>query len=174
MSSSAPLPRNPRVSAAELEALHAAAFSWSLRMCNRQTQDAEDILQVVYERIIDGSAVFEARSSLRTWLFGVIARVARDQRRQARGRQAWWARWFGADDNEMTREPLEGDELQRRVQSALRRLAPRQREVLELVFYRDFTIEEAAQIIGIGLGSARTHYARGKLALSEMLPEELR
>ena len=53
--------------------------------------------------------------------------------------------------------------------SALERLSRRQREVLELVFYQDLSIEEAAQTLAISIGSARTHYARGKRSLAQRL-----
>ena len=53
--------------------------------------------------------------------------------------------------------------------SALARLSRRQREVLELVFYQDLSIEEAAETLAISIGSARTHYARGKRKLVQRL-----
>jgi RNA polymerase sigma-70 factor (ECF subfamily) len=56
--------------------------------------------------------------------------------------------------------------------AALATLATRQREVLELVFGHDMTIEEAARILGISLGSARVHYERGKRRLRRELGEE--
>ena len=52
---------------------------------------------------------------------------------------------------------------------ALTRLARRQREVLELVFYHDMTIEQAGQTLGISIGSARVHYQRGKKRLYALL-----
>ncbi|MGH7615512.1 MAG: RNA polymerase sigma factor, partial [Gemmatimonadales bacterium] len=53
--------------------------------------------------------------------------------------------------------------------AALAELPPRQRQVLLLVFYHGHTVDEAAAMLRIGTGSARTHYARGKQRLRERL-----
>jgi hypothetical protein len=55
------------------------------------------------------------------------------------------------------------------ISAALARLPERQREVLHLAFYEDMSISDAAVIMGVTLGTARTHYERGKHALFIML-----
>ncbi len=84
----------------------------------------------------------------------------------------------------MNREPPppvsvahDGDDLQARevrvaLAAALAGLATRQREVLHLVFDQELTIEEAAVVMGVGLGTARQHYERGKRNLLGRLREK--
>jgi RNA polymerase sigma factor (sigma-70 family) len=149
----------------ELERLHAASFGWALGCCGRDRQEAEDVLQTVYVKVLEGKARFDGRSSLKTWLFAVIRRTALARRRTR------WIRSLA-----LLRMPPPEPVVQqhhseetRRLVEALRTLARRQREVLELVFYHDMTIEQAAQAMQISIGSARVHYTRGKKRLEALL-----
>jgi RNA polymerase sigma-70 factor (ECF subfamily) len=165
------IPANPRIAYAELETLHRDAFAWALSRCRRSRADAADLLQESYARLLEGSARFEGRSSLRSFVFGVIERLAREQRRNRRVRALLLGRFGEALAPEPAPEPTKAadDAAQQRIHAALRSLSPRQRDVLELVFFRDCSLEEAAGILGIPVGTARTHYQRGKDALAVQL-----
>ena len=43
-----------------------------------------------------------------------------------------------------------------------------------LVFYQELSVAEAASVLGISVGTARTHYQRGKQRLRELLAGEER
>lgn len=160
--------------ASQVAALHQESFAWALGCCGRDPRDAEDVLQTVYLKVLDGRARFDGRASLKTWLFAVIRRTAAQHRRLTPFRRLFLAPLDGADPPApgSTADRVEEEDRRRELVRALERLSRRQREVLLLVFYHGHTIEEAAAVLGIGLGSARTHYDRGKARLRELLGEQ--
>jgi RNA polymerase sigma-70 factor (ECF subfamily) len=156
-----------------LEELHPDSFGWALACCRRDFDDAEEVLQIAYLKIVEGRARFDGRSSLKTWLFGVIRRTALERFRWKRARQRLLSMFriepaagIGED------ERIERSETAQQLLRALQQLPSRQREVLELVFYHDLTIEQSAETLGISLGSARVHYARGKKRILQLMSEE--
>lgn len=158
-----------------LEQHHASSFGWALGCCRRDFADAEDVLQIVYLKVLEGKARFNGSASFRTWLFAVIRKTAADQRRKnllrvlASLRDA--ERGTGATRAERPDESAYRAEIQSAFRRALARLPRRQREALELVFYHELTLQEAATVMGVSLGSARTHYERGKKRLRQLLEE---
>lgn len=159
---------------AELERLHADSFGWALSCCARNRSEAEEVLQMVYLKVLDGSARFKGRASFQTWLFGVIRRTALHQRRTfaVRNRLRGLLLMQPIHVDEKRPDALfDGDVRSQHIGQCLTRLSSRQREVLQLVYYHEMTIEQAANVMNISLGSARTHYARGKANLAYMLKE---
>jgi RNA polymerase sigma-70 factor (ECF subfamily) len=155
---------------AELERLHRASYAWSLSCCRGDREEAEDVLQESYLKTLDGRARFAGGSSFKTFLFGVVRRTAAERRRRTwlhRLRLAAWSR----DHLEVSPSSKGLEARSSRLEVALARLATRQREVLDLVFGHDMTVEEAARALGISAGSARVHYDRGKKRLRQALGE---
>ena len=159
-----------------LKAQHADNFGWALACCSRHRDSAEDVLQEAYLRVLDGRAKFAGRSSYKTWFFAVIKRVAVDVQRTHKRRSMLNLRMADTERTlavEHVANPLSEsmcrDESVQQLQEALIQLSVRQREVLHLVFYAEFTLEDSAEILDISVGSARTHYHRGKERLAELL-----
>jgi len=149
---------------AELEAHHRAGFAWSLACCGRDREEAEDVLQTSYLKILDGRAEFAGRSSFKTFLFGVIRRTASESRRRRRIAELFLGRPERAAPPP---EPVSEERLA--LLAALARLPRRQREMLDLVFYVGMTVDEAGQVLGVSAGTARTHYDRGKRRVARIL-----
>ena len=161
----------------ELGRHHRAAFGWALACCGWDRPTAEDVLQAAYLKILAGRARFGGRAQFRTWLFGVIRRTAAEERRRrALGRFLPLSRLDGhgsglAPGPDPAVAAAQADANARLV-AALRALPRRQRELLHLVFYHELSIAEAAGVLGVGVGTARTHYQRGKARLRALLGEK--
>lgn len=158
---------------AGLETLHSASFGWALSCCRRDRAQAEEVLQTVYLKILEGKACFHGEASLKTWLFAVIRKTAIGEHRKNILRML---RWSDTSEQATLVSPLEQpgaafekSETEAVFQNALKSLPRRQREVLHLVFYQDLSLSEAAVVMSISIGSARQHYDRGKKHLREFL-----
>lgn len=161
-----------------LAELHGECWGWALACCGRDRQVAEDALQSAYLRVLSGRARFAGTSTFRTWVFGVIRMTAHEELRR---RRRWSMRVADADSAGHVTDPAPGadvtvehSERSATLLAALEELSARQREVLHLVFYHGMTIEQAAGVMKVSLGSARTHYERGKKALAIRLEAGVR
>jgi RNA polymerase sigma-70 factor (ECF subfamily) len=164
----------PKELEAQLESLHTESFGWALSCCGHDETEAEDVLQTTYLKIMTGKARFGGRSSFKTWVFGVIRRTAQEVARKSRSEARRMIQIVPDDVLAPEDDPVRKMDREAKAESlreALAELSERQREILHLVFYQGLTIAEAAEVMGVGLGSARTHYSRGKDRLRELLKE---
>lgn len=154
----------------ELAALHASSWGWALACCARDPDEASDVLQQAYEKVLTGRARFDGRAQLKTWFFGVVRLTAHEHRR--------WRFFRGRvvaeeiPDVAAPSWPAIDRETAEAVARALAKVSARQREALHLVFYEGLTIAEAAVVMGVSLGTARLHYERGKASMMEILSRE--
>jgi len=154
----------------ELEKLHGASYAWALGCCRRNREEAEDVLQESYLKILEGRAAYRGEAAFKTFMFGVIRRTAAESRRKEWMRHLRLVTWRPAATEPAAPPDSDGQDIAR-LRGGLARLATRQREVLDLVFGHDMTIEQAAGTLGISVGTARVHYERGKKRLRLLLGE---
>jgi RNA polymerase sigma-70 factor, ECF subfamily len=113
------------------------------------------------------AARFECRSSVSTWLLSIArhnALSARRRRTEAELDEKIQATVADpADDPEVALGEKDRDELLRR---ALTRLSPEHRQVIDLVYYHEKSVDEVAQILDVPPATVKTRvfYARKKLA----------
>lgn len=165
------LEHNPHVSRKALEALHHELYGWALSRCGYDEAGASDLMQQAYVEVLSGRARFDNKSSLKTFLFGIVQNLAYSRFR----RMALRLRLIRAYEQTGTNCEDESTELDDSehalIWKAVQSLPQRQRDITELVFCRDMTIEEASQVMGISVGTGRVHYDRAKKALASVLHE---
>ena len=160
---------------ARLERHHLESFGWARSCCRQDPDEAENVLQAVYLKIFERKAVFDGRASFRTWLFAVIRMTTAEMRRRNLLQRLSLLRYHETEARPAPPGSPEQaaclSELRTKFRSLLAALPRRQSEVLQLVFYHDLSLAEAALVLGISVGSARTHYERGKRRLRAKMKE---
>jgi RNA polymerase sigma-70 factor, ECF subfamily len=143
-----------------------SVYRWLLRLVSNETL-AEDLLSEVFLDVWRQAARFECRSSVSTWLLSIArhkALSARRRRTDAELDEKIEATVADpADDPEVALQEKNRDELLRR---ALTRLSPDHRQVIDLVYYHEKSVDEVAQILDVPPATVKTRmfYARKKLA----------
>lgn len=144
-----------------LEELHRESYLWARQCCGFDEDQAKDVLQSVYLKILEGKAVYREKSSFKTWLFSVIRYTSLEEKKSGK-KTASLEEVSGFAAREESPPGDFHEEL-------IKILPKRQQEVLLLVFYHNLTLEKTAEIMRISLGSVRTHYDRGKKNLKALI-----
>ena len=141
-----------------------AAHRFAIRLVH-DPAEAEDLVQEAMLRASTHWRSFRGTSAFTTWLIQIVVNVFRDRLRR-RGDEA-----LAIDPIDARQiDPLASSasaEIGEIIAGAVSTLPPRQREVLVLVAYENLSVTDAADVLGITAGNARTnlHLARERLKL---------
>jgi RNA polymerase sigma factor (sigma-70 family) len=143
-----------------------AVHAFLARRAGRQV--ADDLLGEVWTRAFAGRAGFDpAHGDARPWLYGIARNVLRAHRRASRGDSRPGEEVADPWDEVIDR--LDSAARAKPVVSAVRALPPEERDVLLLVAWEQLTPAEAAAVLGIPQGTARSRLHRARAALRPVL-----
>lgn len=148
---------------------HAPLWLYIRRMSGRD-QEAQDILQDVWLRVIRGIARVRDGSRLRGWLFGIARRVLMDRLRQ----QYAVPPFSEVDTEDLAAEPdpPDGDADLEALDAALESLPLIEREVLTLFYLRDLSLAEIADALDIPVGTVKSRLFRARRMARAALQKE--
>jgi RNA polymerase sigma-70 factor, ECF subfamily len=129
---------------------------------------AEEAVQEAWCRAAQRLAGFEWRSTLLTWLMGILIRCCREAQRKSAGVLAFRA------DADVENEPAVDTRSARLddIERVLLDLPAGYREVLLLHDVEGFTHDEIARALGIAPGTSKSQLARARRALRRRLAGE--
>lgn len=159
----------------DFRSVYEAHFSFVWRMLRRlgvRARDVEDVVQSVFLVVHRRLADFEGRSSLRTWLFGICMRVARDYRSSAYVRRVELsddATRSAASDGPDALQVFETHERARLVEQILDRMSEAQRIVFVLFEIEGLDGEEIAELLDVPLGTVRSRLRLARKTFSDEL-----
>jgi len=139
----------------------------------RQAQDAEEVVCATYSQAWEAAAQFDPqRASALGWLMMMCRSRALDQLRKRKTRSVTLAddRLRDADANsEPPEELLSLVQENSRVHAALATLSDERRQLVSLSFLRDLTHPEIAELMGMPLGTVKSHLRRALAQLRAQL-----
>jgi RNA polymerase sigma-70 factor (ECF subfamily) len=153
-----------------LQALYARhnvkIYRFVLRLIRDETA-TEDVVSEVFIDLWRNPPAFEGRSEVTTWLLAIARNKSWSLLRKKKDgdEDALAGIEDESDDPEIAAQKKSKGELLR---TCLERLSAEHREVIDLVYYHDKTIEEVAAIVGVPEGTVKTRMFHARKRLSEI------
>ncbi len=137
------------------------------RLCARlgDRADADDLTQEVYLRALPALDRFRGDASARTWILRIARNTCADHVRSRVRRRSLLERLRPDDRDELGPDPAGGVELDRLVAA----LDVDRREVFVLTQLLGCSYQEAAEIVGVPVGTVRSRVARARGDLLDAL-----
>jgi RNA polymerase sigma-70 factor (ECF subfamily) len=145
---------------------HVRIFRFVLRLV-RDESVAEDLISEVFLDVWRQAGRFEGRSQVSTWLLAIARFKALSALRrrpdEELDEEAAEAIEDPSDDPGVA---LEKKDKSAAIRKCLEKLSAEHREIIDLVYYHEKSVEEVAQIVGIPENTVKTRmfYARKRLA----------
>jgi RNA polymerase sigma factor (sigma-70 family) len=133
---------------------------WHIRRLVTDHEDANDVLQNCFIKVYRNIRGFKGNSKLYTWLYRIATNESITFMKKKNRRAA-----ASLDDagcslaEQLEADPyFNGDETQRRLQEAFRRLPEKQRIVFNLRYFEEMPYRDMSDILGISVGGLKASY----------------
>jgi RNA polymerase sigma-70 factor, ECF subfamily len=138
---------------------HVRVFRFVLRLV-RNEATAEDLISEVFLDVWRQAGKFEGRSAASTWMLSIARFKALSALRRRPDEEL--------DDEAAEQIEDHADD----PETALAKLSVDHREIIDLVYYHEKSVEEVAEIVGIPEATVKTRMFYARKKLSELLKEQ--
>lgn len=140
-------------------------------------EERDDVFQEVFVRVHRAARSYQKDKALRPWLLTIAVNTARSYVRRSRGREvtdrgAAALRLISQEPS--TQQLLEAESTLDWLVKHLNLLPIAQREVILLCCVHHLEMQQAADVLGIPVGTVKTHLRKGRLALGSALERRRR
>jgi RNA polymerase sigma-70 factor (ECF subfamily) len=140
-------------------------------------EDAAEAVQDALVRAHQGAARFRGESAVATWLVRILLNVCMDRQRHNRVRPVTPMPMERLDELPGPRDPIGEVETRMDVWAAMDELPAEQRLPIIMVEMDGYSVGEAAQMLGVPIGTIKSRCSRGRARLHSLLvdvPEAVR
>ena len=145
---------------------HTAVYRWLFRFVGNETV-AEDLLSDVFFDVWQQAGRFEGRSAVTTWLLSIARfKALSARRRRTHAELDETIETTVADTADNAEVALVKKHQGEVLRGAMTKLSREHREIIDLVYYHENSVEDCALILNIPVATVKTRmfYARKKLA----------
>lgn len=136
------------------------------------TSVAEDLVSQVFLDVWRTAGQFEGRSQVSTWMLAIARFKALTALRNRRHEDIEQDEVLQIADTADTPEAaMDRSQTSSQLRSAISQLSPAHREIIDLVYYHEKSVEEVGQIIGIPQATVKTRMFYARKHLAELLKE---
>jgi RNA polymerase sigma-70 factor (ECF subfamily) len=132
---------------------------------------ADDLVQDCVERALKKQHLYDSTRPLRAWLYAILRNIHISHWRQA----SPWGNLKNIEDLEGFEGSVAADQEQNLslslITDALDHLPPQHREVLVLISLEEVSYREAAEILGVPIGTVMSRLSRARTTLQKLLEE---
>ncbi len=161
-------------------------YAISFNLCSGDREQAQDLTQEAFLKAVRNINSFRAEATFSTWMYRIIYNTYLDGRKK---RSRWtdvfspW-RWRpqkgevdrgileeppDLDDNKNPMKVLQGKQLDKELQNALKELPEKQRIVFQFKVFNEMSIKEIADIMKSAEGTVKSHLFRATRHLQKRL-----
>ncbi len=145
-----------------------------LRMAYMYVKDihtAEDIFQDVFIKVNQKLATFKGNSSIKTWIIRITINTCKDYLKSAWNRRVVPMMEYQEEAivSEMDYDDVEKQDTKELIKNTVLSLPAKYKEVVLCIYFQEMTITEAAHILNIAEGTAKSRLSRARMKLKSML-----
>jgi len=151
-----------------------------LWMLLRDADEANTLTQECFFRAYQNWSGFRGDSSIETWLLKIAVNLSRDHTRNRK--RAFWKKLLGLEEQKATQaiattvpspeRSLLAREEMKAVWQAAEGLSEQQRAVFTLRFVEDMQLQKIANVLGLKVGTVKTHLFRATTTVRKRLEEQ--
>jgi RNA polymerase sigma-70 factor (ECF subfamily) len=151
---------------AMIPALRRRAWRWC-----RDPAEAEDLVQETLLRVLGAGAEFDSQNHVRAWLYTVLRNLFISRRRRDQSAKRALSELGAVASSRAAAAPPAAPFLTRSVERALASLPEAFARVVRLVDLEEHSYSDAAEVLGIPVGTVMSRLFRGRQRLAQQLAD---
>ncbi len=141
----------------------------------KDVHTAEDIFQEVFIKVNSNLHNFQGNSSIKTWIIRIAINTCKDYLKSAYSRRIVPMEEFMEDSitAEDSYADIERQETIQSVKDAVMELPEHYKDVIMCVYFQEMSMDQAAQMLDLPVGTIKSRLARAKEKLKEIMERRL-